>query len=79
MLEDFGESIQYKGGQYEVSLPWEEQHPILPVNYHLSLNQLHGLVRRLRYDPIVLQEHDGIIQDQLHQGIVEVVEDPDSS
>ncbi len=79
VLEEFGESIEFKEGRYEVSLPWKEQYPVLPDNYQLSLNRLRGLVRRLRHDPTILQEYHTTIQNQLRQGIVEVVEDPDSS
>ena len=79
LIEEFGETIQLKNGRYEVSLPWKEQHDVLPDNYLLSLNRLQGLVRRLRQEPDILQQYDAIIQDQIQRGIVEAVEDPDTA
>ena len=47
---------------------------MLPDNYQLWL---HGLLCRLRQDPTVLEQYDSIIQDQIVQGIVQPVENPD--
>ena len=71
--DEFVETITFKGGRYQVALPWKEFHKPLPDHYQLSLKQLWGLLRRLRQNPTVLQEYDRIIQDQLKKGIVEPV------
>ena len=47
---------------------------MLPDNYQLSLKRLYGLLRRLRQDPEILQEYNSIIQKQLHDRIVQKVE-----
>ena len=73
--DQFTNTIQMKGGRYEVSLPWREYHDPLPDNYDLSHKRLYGLLRRLKQNPAILHEYDAIIQDQLKRGIVEVVED----
>ncbi len=57
-------------------LPWKDLHPPLPDNHQLSVSRLHGLLRRLRQDPHVLEEYDLTIQQQIGQGIVEVVKRP---
>ena len=75
VFEKFRENIVFKEDRYEVSLPWKDQHPLLPDNYQLSLKRLHGLLRRLRQSPSVFQEYDRIIQNQLKEGIVQKVED----
>ena len=77
VYEEFGNSIQFKKGRYEVSLPWKDLHATLPNNYHLSLKRLRGLLRRLRQNPMILQEYNSIIQDQIRQGIVQIVENPE--
>ena len=58
----------------KVHLPWKTPHPILPDNYQLSRKRLENLLERLRHEPEVLREYDSVIKEQLHRGIVEVVE-----
>ena len=75
VLTEFNKNIEFKDGRYEVSLPWKESHPMLPSNYQLSLNRLHGLLHRLRHQPTVLQQYDNVIQDQLKRGMIQPVQD----
>ena len=79
VYEEFERSILFKGGRYEVHLPWKEPHPSLPDNYELSQKRLKGLLERLRQSPHVLKEYDAVIKDQLDKGIVEVVKQPELS
>ncbi len=79
VYDEFTDAIEYKNGRYEVALPWKELHPVLPDNYQPSLKRLHGLLRRLRQNPRILQEYNSIIQMQIQQGIVEAVEQPQNS
>ena len=74
IYDEFGSSVRFVNGHYDVKLPWKEPHPTLPDNYHLCVSQLNGLLKRLNHDPEVLQEYDSIIADQLKQGIVEIVD-----
>lgn len=75
VYERFTQSINLKNNRYEVELPWRETHPILPDNHRLSERRLKSLLTRLRKDPQILQEYDNVIQDQLRNGVVEVVDD----
>jgi hypothetical protein len=72
--DEFESSIRFVDGRYEVELPWKEAHPPLPDNYQLCVRRLYGLLKRLKHDPDILREYNATIQDQLRQGIVEVVE-----
>ena len=76
VFTEFEESIQFRDGRYQVSLPWKDPHPVLPDNYQLCVKRLHGLLRRLRQDPNMLDQYDSIIRDQIKQGIVQPVEPP---
>ena len=40
VFAEFEESIQFRDGRYEVSLPWKDPHPVLPDNYQLCLKRL---------------------------------------
>ena len=75
--QEFEESISFKNGRYEVSLPWKHPHPVLPDNYKLSRNRLQSVLRRLCQTPIILQEYDSIIRKQLELGIVQPIKDSD--
>ena len=62
--------IRYPEGHYETGLPWKGGHPTLPTNKSGSLRRLHQLLKKLErtntYD-----QYDAIIQEQLHEGVVE--------
>ena len=73
----FIETAVFKDGHYEVQLPWQENRAPLPSNYQLSLKRLTGLLARLRRDPLLFQEYNAVIQDQLARGIIEVVSQSD--
>lgn len=70
--------IQFKEGHYEVTLPWKVPLLPLPDNYELSRKRLMGLLHRLKQHPAVMHEYDETIQNQLQQGIVEEVSEPDN-
>ena len=76
VFTEFEEKIQYKGGRYEVSLPWRDVHP---DNYQLALKRLKGLQRRLQQQPTLLHDYNAIIQDQIEQSVVELVDGGESS
>ena len=76
LYEEFQEQISFTNERYEVHLPWKTPHPLLPDNYQLSRKRLENLLERLRHEPEVLREYDSVIKEQLHRGIVEVVEKP---
>ena len=75
MSDHFASSVKMKAGRYEVSLPWRECHDPLPTNYNLSRRRLTGFLHQLKQNPEILKEYNSIIQNELQQGIVEVVEE----
>ena len=71
VYEEFKQQLTRSSeGWYETSLPWKGNHPPLPNNRTGSLKHLENLVRRLERRR-QLERYNGIIQDQLNQGIVE--------
>ena len=73
LYDKFTGVVRFENGRYKVPLPWREYHDPLPTNYQLCENRLHGLLRRLKQDPAILEEYSGTIQDQLQNGIIELV------
>ena len=71
VYDEANSNIKFRGGRYEVSLPWKQFHPALPANYHLSQTRLHSLLKHLRQNPEVLRAYDHVIQEQIEKGIVE--------
>ena len=74
--QQFSQQITFKKGKYEVHLPWKQSHPELPDNYGLCKKRLGGLLKRLSQNPEQLRLYDSIIQEQLQQGVVEIVREP---
>ena len=58
-----------------MKLPLKENRDLLPDNYDLSLGSLNSVVRRLRKEPPIMEEYDRTFRDQLHNGIIERVEE----
>ena len=77
VYDKFVQQIRFDGQRYEVSLPWKEHHPSLPDHLDLCHKRLTGLIKRLKQNPQLLEEYNAIIQDQLNQGIVEVLTQPE--
>lgn len=77
LYDQFKTNIVFKEGRYEVPLPWRNSPISLSLNYHLSLKRVYNLLKRLQRDPHLLKEYDSIIQEQMRNGIVEIVETPD--
>ena len=71
--EEFTQSIHFKEGRYEVTLPWKPTHRPLPTNLELCKRRLTSLLKRLKTTPKILEDYNNIIQEQLHKGIVEPV------
>lgn len=79
IYDEFLDSVNFQNGRYEVSLPWKESHRPLPDNYQLSHKRLMGLLRRLKRSPRILQQYNDVIEQQIHQGVVEPVSDVSTS
>jgi len=73
----FLERLQFNNGCYEVHLPWRDYGLEVPDHFALCLNRLRLLHVRLLKSPDLLKKYHTIIQEQLKNGIVEMVsEDP---
>lgn len=57
-FEDYCRKVRFDGNFYEVSLPFRDEHPIIPDNYLLAQNRLNSSLKRLRSNPEFLQQYD---------------------
>ena len=57
-------------GWYETTLPWKANRSPLPTNKEGSLKRLKNLTRKLQREDLT-GEYDGIIQEQLTEGIID--------
>ena len=73
VYDKFIEEVKFDGKKYEATLPFKEDHPVLPDNYFACQKRLGSLLRRLQAKPDVLREHKGILEEQISGGIVELV------
>lgn len=73
-VNQFNETIQYENERYHVQWPWTESQPSLPNNLGLAWGRLNSLVKRL--DHSEREAYDQVIQEQLQNGIIEMVPDP---
>ncbi|MCP3663651.1 MAG: hypothetical protein GY696_14370 [Gammaproteobacteria bacterium] len=81
-LARFNSTIRFENGRYQVQWPWKEENPDLPSNYTLALGRLRSLVKRLHREKgatDLLTKLSEYFQEYRDKGIVEVVEDVDSS
>ncbi|XP_062573875.1 uncharacterized protein LOC134235745 [Saccostrea cucullata] len=72
-LKNFNETIKLVNGRYQVTWPWKDEQPELPENRELAFGRLKSLLQKLKKNPELLQQYDGIIQGQCKQGIIEKV------
>ena len=66
--ESFLANIKFDGTRYEVKLPFKEVHPVLPDNFRNSVARLGSLLRHLKQDPEVLQEHNAVLWNNRQRG-----------
>ena len=70
----FKKNLIFADGRYQVTWPWKEENPELPVNRQLAVGRLRSNVSRMRNKPELMKQYDSIIKDQLDKGIIEKVE-----
>lgn len=63
MYEDCLKTVKLNECRYEVSLPFKQEHPIIPDNYATAHGRLCSLVRRLKSSPDVHHEFLRVIQE----------------
>ena len=72
-LNRFNETLSYKNGRYIVTWPWKKEKPDLPQNHGLALGRLKSLINRMKRNPDLVEKYTEIIEEQLKQGIIEMV------
>ena len=70
---NFIEDIAFDGQNYEVGLPWKDSSFPVSNGYDTCSKRLQSLHRKLQADPVLLNEYNKIICDQLEAGIIERV------
>ena len=70
-FSDCPKHIYFNGHKYETPLPWKKHCELVPNNYALCESRLYSLIKRLKRDPVTLQEYDSILQKQESDGIIE--------
>ncbi|XP_055928633.1 uncharacterized protein LOC129959765 [Argiope bruennichi] len=73
----FLNSVKQDGdGRYVVSLPWLEDHPVLPSNKTLAEKRLKNTVDRIK-NLGILQDYENVFEDWKKEGIVEELNSED--
>ena len=57
----FKENLIFADGRYQVTWPWKEENPELPVNRQLAVGRLRSNVSRMRNKPELMKQYDSII------------------
>ena len=73
VMRNFKETITFENGRYQVTWPWKDIPPDLPLNRELAMGRLRSTVARMRSKPDLMKLYDAIIQDQLDKEIIEKV------
>lgn len=73
--ERFKENLKFEDGRYQVTWPWKEDIPDLPINRELALGRSKSSVARMKNKPELLKAYDTVINDQLEKGIIEKVDE----
>ena len=58
----FKETLTFENGRYQVTWPWKEENPDLPLNRELSMGRLKSTVTRMRNRPELLKQYDNIFK-----------------
>ena len=67
----FKENLKFQDGRYQVTWPWKEEIPDLPVNRELALGRSKSALARLKNKPELMKAYDNVIHDPLEKGIIE--------
>ena len=73
------DKIKFDGERYEVSLPVNEERPVIPDNYVLAEKRLKSLLNRLKLKPEIFKQYNSVIKEQIACGVVEYATDDEIS
>ena len=75
----FHDTLKFENDRYQVTWPWKEELPDLPLNRELAVGRLKSVLSKLRNKPELLQKYDSILKEQLDKGVIETVNGTDSA
>lgn len=79
-LKDYQDSsIVFKDSCYSARLPWRPEHPPLPSNAEFTKQRTRTMIRKLAANSEKLRMYDDIIQDQQYRGLIERVNNLDTT
>lgn len=64
--------------RYEVCLPWIENHPLLPTNFHIAIKRLDILMRKLEKEGY-REEYEKVFKEWIDEGIIEEIMDDNTN
>ncbi|KAK0390240.1 hypothetical protein QR680_019408 [Steinernema hermaphroditum] len=71
IVSNFTTTVEKRDDEYYVQFPWKEDICAdLPTNFSIALHRLRSVLRTYKSQPKVLDQYDGVFQDQLNQGII---------
>ncbi|XP_068749048.1 uncharacterized protein [Montipora capricornis] len=73
VLKKFRDTLTYKDGRYEVSLPWKEDQVVLKDNYKQAENRLYNLEKKLLQEPAKARSYREAILKYIDDGVLEGV------
>uniref|UniRef100_A0A0K0DA15 Oxysterol-binding protein n=1 Tax=Angiostrongylus cantonensis TaxID=6313 RepID=A0A0K0DA15_ANGCA len=73
--KQFQETIEKREDGYYVRLPWKNDATTLPDNEAMAVKRLQAIITKIKQDYKMLQEYDETIASQLHQNIIEEVDE----
>jgi len=68
------ESLSFKGGRYEVSMPWKADRQDMPDNYNMAVKRLENTEKRLLKNKEVGEAYSNTIKDYIEKGYVSEVD-----
>ena len=63
-IADYCKHVYFNDHKYETPLPWKEHCELIPDNYALRESCFYSLTKRLKRDPVTLQEYDSTLKKQ---------------
>ena len=73
-LEQVEDSLKYLDGRYQVALPWKENVPDLPDNYHMALCRLYNTEKRLLKNPEIAAAYSENITQYLEKDYIRKID-----
>ena len=73
VLKKFKETLTYKNGRYEVSLPWKDEQVVLKDNYKQARSRLYNLEKNLLQDSSKAKAYQEAINKYVEDGVADEV------